>query len=175
MRIFTRLFDRLIGRGPIKYAEFEPVGEPECPPDLVGWWNTDICYGPGDQTGDDLLFRDNGLARYEFWNFAMCTVDFFRWSHDPSGGLQIQRFSSIQIEDDDRYHESTLDEPWLKLKCLIRLEKTPKGDSRRVLRLAPDSRNVPFCDGPYGFLSRDPPDKPIIGYKDAVIIDRSLG
>lgn len=136
---------------------FVPIGEPEVDPSLVGCWSVDACYGPGAQSDDVLLFRDNGRGRYEFINFTLAWVLFFHWQLDRDGRLKVSPFARTE-NTEDAPRTVVRDESSLVYQASVRLERTPRGEERRVLRMQSEhdverepSSNPTFPLGPYGF------------------------
>jgi len=62
--------------------------------DLIGIWSADARYGPGAQSDEMMLFKPDGTGRMEFWNWQLCSADFFQW-HVVSPGVVTTRLHSF--------------------------------------------------------------------------------
>ena len=58
--------------------------------DLVGVWSADAMYGPGAQSDDVLVFKDDGAGFLEFRNPVTSFAELFRWSVGQAGTLRLR-------------------------------------------------------------------------------------
>jgi hypothetical protein len=67
--------------------------------DLIGIWSADARYGPGAQSDEMLIFKPDGTGRMEFWNWQLCSADFFRWQVVSPGLVDLVGFRSLKLPD----------------------------------------------------------------------------
>jgi hypothetical protein len=63
--------------------------------DLIGIWSADARYGPGAQSDEILIFKPDGTGRMEFWNWQLCSADFFRWQVVSPGLVDLVGFRCL--------------------------------------------------------------------------------
>src|SRR6185437_10258401 len=63
--------------------------------DLIGIWSADARYGPGAQSDEMLIFKPDGTGRMEFWNWQLCSADFFRWQVVSPGLVDLVGFRCL--------------------------------------------------------------------------------
>jgi len=109
-------------------------------------------YGPGAQSDDVLIFKEDGTGRFEFVNWVLCSADLFRWNVTESGSLNLTGYCCLQLDNDAQKVVSTeSDFQYSSLSYRIAEEETRSGKRMRVLRL---SWKLPASDH-YGFVRRD--------------------
>lgn len=100
---------------------------------LVGLWSADARYGPGAQSDEVLWFRPDGTGRRDFYNFALCTVEYFEWTISATDRISVtwDRVVSWSNEGVTEEHSHGVQQ----LSFTIAQEPTPAGKTAEVLRI----------------------------------------
>lgn len=121
------------------------------PENLIGVWSADARYGPGAQSDEILLFLTDGTGRMEFWNWQLCSADFFRWEIVQDGFLNLVGYRCLELGEEDSVVETVSDFRFLNVPFGIAEEDTPS--EKRMLVLRVDLPRPYPCE--LGLLSRD--------------------
>lgn len=104
--------------------------------DLIGIWSADARYGPGAQSDEMMLFKPDGTGRMEFWNWQLCSADFFQWHVVSPGVVDLIGLKCVklpEVGDDPTEVDSTFRH--LGVPFSVAEEDTPSGKRMRVLRI----------------------------------------
>jgi hypothetical protein len=104
--------------------------------DLIGLWCTGARYGPGAQSEEMLIFKPDGTGRMEFWNWGLCSADFFRWQVAAPGVIDLVGFRSLELpEVGDVPVEAAVAFRHEGVRFSVAEEDTPSGKRMLVLRI----------------------------------------
>lgn len=104
--------------------------------ELVGIWSVDHMYGPGAQSDELLVFKQDGTGRLDFINFVLCTAYEFSWTVTSPNHLTLVGTKTHQISEDGKTVEESEDTLNLRdFPFQIATEETPSGNAMRVLRI----------------------------------------
>jgi hypothetical protein len=104
--------------------------------DLIGIWSADARYSPGAQSDEILLFREDGTGRMEFWNWQLCSADFFRWRVVSPGIVDLIGFRCLELpEEGDEPVEAECTFHHVMVPFSVAEEVTPSGKRMPVLRI----------------------------------------
>jgi hypothetical protein len=104
--------------------------------ELIGIWSADARYGPGAQSDEMLIFKPDGTGRMEFWNWQLCSADFFRWRVVLPGVVDLVGYRTLELpEVGDEPVEAEAKFSHLGVRFSIAEEDTPSGKRLPVLRI----------------------------------------
>jgi hypothetical protein len=104
--------------------------------ELIGIWSADARYSAGAPSDEMLLFKEDGTGRMEFWNWRLCSADFFHWRVVSPGIADLIGFRCLELPeegDDPVETESTFHH--VRVPFSVAEEDTPSGERMRVLRI----------------------------------------
>lgn len=106
------------------------------PAELIGLWSADARYGPGAQSDEMLVFKPDGTGRMEFWNWQLCSADFFRWHVVSPGVVDLVGFRCLELpEVGDEPVEAEAAFHYVSVPFSVAEEDTPSGKRMPVLRI----------------------------------------
>lgn len=82
-----------------------------------------------------LWFRSDGRGRWDFSNFALCTVEFFEWEPAAPDTVRIRGTRTLQWAGDAVEEEPPWLQGWRDCKFTIGEEDCPNGHRLEVLRI----------------------------------------
>jgi hypothetical protein len=120
--------------------------------DLVGVWSADHMYGPGAQSDELFVFREDGTGYWQYMSYGPSSGDLFHWKLLPGDILHLTAYrqfgpnaecSAMEEHDESGEWESPI---------TIAHEPTKAGRWMRVLRFR--ERPWKYATDHYGFVSR---------------------
>ncbi len=124
--------------------------------DIVGMWSADAMYGPGSQSDDVFVFKEDGSGFYAFSNFATSYAELFQWKLLPDDIVQLNGVRTFELNDECTSVVESNSALEVSVPFSIAHEPTKAGRWMRVLRF----KNCPWgvVADHYGFIVRRIPD-----------------